>query len=77
MKFAAPSIAALAFALAACSSSKAPASDPMPAAATPAPAQKTVFDTQLKALQKARDVQKTVNQQKADLDKAMKEQGGG
>jgi hypothetical protein len=75
MRFAAISIAALALTLAACSRGKTPEED-VQAAATPAPAQKTVIDTQLKALQKAKDVQKTVNKQKADLDQAMQDQGG-
>ena len=68
-------VAMLAIALAACSKSKAPAE----AEATPAPAPpagKTVFDTQFKALQKAKDVQKTVDQQKADMDKKLKDEGG-
>ena len=75
MKFAL-SIAALALTLAACSSSKAPPEDDAPAAARPAPVQKTVFDTQFRALKKAKGVQKTVNQQKTDLDQALKDQGG-
>jgi hypothetical protein len=75
MRFAAVSTAAFVLILAACSSGKAPEED-VQAAATPAPAQKTVFDTQLKSLQKAKDVQKTVNKQKADLDQAMQDQGG-
>ena len=41
-----------------------------------APATKTVIDTQLKALQKAKDVQKTVDQQKGELDKKAAEEGG-
>ena len=60
-------------ALAACSRDKAPAET---AAAPPPPPQKTVFDTQLKALQKAKDVQKTVDQQKKDFDKQLQDQGG-
>jgi hypothetical protein len=40
------------------------------------PAQKTVLDTQLKALQKAKDVQKTVNQQDDSTRKAVDDQGG-
>jgi hypothetical protein len=65
-------LAALALNLAACSSSKAP-----PESATaPQPQQKTVFDTQLKSLQKAKDVQKTVDQQKEDMDKKLKDEGG-
>jgi hypothetical protein len=62
--------------LGACSQNKQP---PPPAAAVPpaaTPPGKTVFDTQLRALQKAKDVQKTVDQQKADLDKKLDDQGG-
>ena len=57
--------------------SKAPPPPPPTAAAQPAqPPDKTVFDTQLKALQKAKDVQKTVDQQQAAQDKALKDAGG-
>ena len=73
MRAAAP-IIALALLLAACSKHPAPVEAQ---AAPPPPPQKTVFDTQLKALQKAKDVQKTVDQQKKDLDQQMKDQGGG
>lgn len=67
---------AFAVVLAGCSKNKAPAdADAVPS--VPAqPAQKTVFDTQLKSLQKAKDVQKTVDQQKADMDKKLEDQGG-
>ncbi len=70
-------VATLAFALAACSRSKAP--DEAAVQAAPQPAQKTVFDTQFKALDKAKAVQGVVDQQKADTDKKVKEQeeGGG
>jgi hypothetical protein len=65
---------ALALMLAACSRSKAPAeSETTPPAS---PAGKTVFDTQLKSLQKAKDVQKTVDQQKAETDKKLDDAGG-
>jgi hypothetical protein len=37
-------------------------------------AEKTVIDTQLKALQKAKDVQKVVDQQAADQNKQIDEQ---
>jgi hypothetical protein len=74
MKSAALVTAAFALALAACSSSKAPAEAEAPP--PPQPAQKTVFDTQFKALQKAKDVQKTVDQQKAEMDKKLDDQGG-
>jgi PBP1b-binding outer membrane lipoprotein LpoB len=60
-----------AVALAACSEDK-----PPPKVEVAQPPQKTVFDTQLKALQKAKDVQKTVDQQKADQDKKLEEAGG-
>lgn len=68
-------VATFACALAACSGSKAPAE----AAAEPAPqpAQKTVFDTQLKALDKAKAVQGVVDQQKVEADKKLKEEEGG
>ena len=36
----------------------------------------TAADAQFKALQKAKDVQKTVDQQKADLDRKVQEDGG-
>ncbi|HEX5123749.1 MAG TPA: hypothetical protein VFV97_10930 [Rhodanobacteraceae bacterium] len=45
------------------------------AQAAPAP-QKTVIDPQLKALQKAKDVQKTVDDQNQATDKAIDDQGG-
>ena len=60
-------------ALAACSKSKEPVDSEQ--ALAQQPAQKTVFDTQMKALQKAKDVQKTVDQQKNDLDKQLKDTG--
>jgi hypothetical protein len=75
MRIAFATLAALTLALAACSKHK--AEDETAAAAPPPPPQKTVFDTQLKSLQKAKDVQKTVDQQKADLEQAVKDQGGG
>lgn len=58
-------------ALAGCSDDKTP-----PKVEVAQPPQKTVFDTQLKALQKAKDVQKTVDQQKADTDKKLEDAGG-
>ena len=66
--------AGIVLALGACSRGKAPAE--AETAPPPQPAQKTVFDTQLKALQKAKDVQKTVDQQKAETDKKLEEAGG-
>ena len=73
-----PVLAAAAFAaaLGGCSKSRAPAEAETPPPAQAQPAQKTVFDTQLKALQKAKDVQKTVDQKKADLDKKLQDEGG-
>ena len=68
-------IVTLAVTLAACSRSKAPAETA--AEAQPKPAQKTVFDTQLKALDKAKAVQGVVDQQKADAEKRLKDEGGG
>jgi len=64
-------------ALGACSRSKEPAvSETTPPSQ---PAGKTVFDTQLKALDKAKAVQGVVDQQKVDADRKVKEQeeGGG
>jgi hypothetical protein len=73
MKFAVVSTAVLTLALAACSGKD---DDKVVTGPMTAPAQKTVIDTQLKALQKAKDVQKTVDQQKAELDKKVEEGGG-
>ena len=52
--------------------------DPPPprAADKPLPHQPTVFDTQLKALDKAKTVQDTVDKQKRDADKKMEDAGG-
>jgi hypothetical protein len=55
--------------LAACSSDEPPPPRPQ----KPQP---TVFDAQLKALDKAKDVQKTMDQRKVDLDKKLKDEGG-
>jgi hypothetical protein len=60
-------------ALAACSKAKQPDPPPPPA---PAPAGKTVFDPQLKALQKAKDVQKTVDDQNKQQQKQLEDSGG-
>jgi PBP1b-binding outer membrane lipoprotein LpoB len=68
-------VATLAFALAACSRNKAP--EEAAAQAAPQPAQKTVFDTQLKALDKAKAVQGVVDQQKVEADKKVKDEEGG
>ncbi|HZP68270.1 MAG TPA: hypothetical protein VFB32_18345 [Rudaea sp.] len=62
--------------LAACSGANAPPPPSQSQAQTPPPADKTVFDTQLKALQKAKDVQKTVDKQQADADKKLEDAGG-
>jgi hypothetical protein len=59
--------------LAACSDK--PASDTAPAAQAVAPRQKTVFDDQLKALEKAKAVQKQLQEDKEKRDKAMEDQG--
>ena len=75
MKFIAPLTIGLALALAACSSSKPPVQAETAPAAPPPPG-KTVYDAQFKALQKAKDVQKTVDEQKADLDRKVQEDGG-
>ena len=68
-------VATLALALAACSKEPAVSETTPPAQ----PAGKTVFDTQLKALDKAKAVQGVVDQQKVDADRKVKEQeeGGG
>jgi len=72
MKFALYAALVAALSLAACSREKPPPVDQKPAT----PAQQTVFDTQIKALQKAKDVQKTVNQQDDATRKAVDDQGG-
>jgi glucose/arabinose dehydrogenase len=65
-------------ALAACSSgaSNEQAAAAKPAAQAASAPQKTVIDPQLKALQKAKDVQKTVDDLKQATDKAIDDQGG-
>jgi hypothetical protein len=67
-----------ALALAACSSgnSNDQAAADKAAAQTASAPQKTVLDPQLKALQKAKDVQKTVDDQQKAADKAIDDQGG-
>lgn len=62
-------------ALAACSGGGADG-DEAKTAAQATPAQKTVLDAQLKALQKAKDVQKTVDDQAKATDKAIDDNGG-
>lgn len=50
---------------------------PAPAAQPkPAERQKTVIDAQLKALDKAKAVQGTMDQQKKDMDKKLEDAGG-
>lgn len=49
---------------------------PPPAVAAQPDAQKTVIDAQLKALEKAKAVQGTVDQQKKDADKKIEDAGG-
>jgi hypothetical protein len=76
----AASVAALAL-LAACSSAAPDAdearSDPgADAAAQPAKRPATVFDDQLKALDKAKSVEATLQQEQADRDKAIEDAGG-
>lgn len=73
MKAAIVCLAAAALGLAACSRK---AADDRVVGPMTEPAQKTVIDTQLKALQKAKDVQKTVDQQKGELDKKVQDEGG-
>ena len=55
------------------------ASDPPPPAKERAQteAEKTVYDTQFKALQKAKDVQNVVDQQKTASDKQLQDAEGG
>jgi hypothetical protein len=65
-------IAAL-VALSACSSGS---DDASKATAEAAPPPKTVIDPQLKALQKAKDVQKTIDADKQKTDKAIEDSGG-
>ncbi|MBS0584135.1 MAG: hypothetical protein JSS42_13640 [Proteobacteria bacterium] len=76
MRIATLPILALAAISVSCSRSVPP---PAPVAAQPAkPAerQKTVIDAQLKALDKAKAVQDTVDQQKKDMDKKLEDAGG-
>ena len=64
--------------LAACSSgaSNGEAAADKPAAQAASAPQKTVIDPELKALQKAKDVQKTVDDQNDATGKAIDDQGG-
>ena len=74
-------VCASVLALGACSSHSAADADAggakAAAATQPAPArQKTVFDDQLKALDKAKAVEKQLQEDKAKQDKAIEDQGG-
>ena len=60
--------------LAACGGANKPAETA--ASAPPPPPQKTVIDTQLKALEKAKAVQDVVDKQAADTDKKIDDAGG-
>jgi hypothetical protein len=73
MKTATVVLLTIAGALSACK-----ASDPPPAKErAQTEAEKTVYDTQFKALQKAKDVQNVVDQQKATSDKQLQDAEGG
>jgi hypothetical protein len=75
MKIASLLIAASACTVGACSPDKTPA--PQPAAQTaPAAPAPTVLDDQMRAMQKARDVQKTMDQRAPDIDQKLKDAGG-
>ncbi|MGA8279127.1 MAG: hypothetical protein WB784_13205 [Rhodanobacteraceae bacterium] len=70
---------ALLFALTACTdATNGDGANPTTTAAAKKPVahQKTVFDAQLKALDKAHGVQKTLDQDKARTDQAIKDSGG-
>ncbi len=71
-------LASLLLALAACGSSAPPPPDNTKAA-TPAPEQKqkTVFDDQLKAIDKAKSVEKTLQQEKEQHDRTLEQQERG
>jgi cytochrome c biogenesis protein ResB len=61
----------LACALSACSTDA-----PPPPKTAAQPAQQTILDPQLKALQKAKDVQKVMDDRKKTTDKQLDDQGG-
>ena len=63
----------LVLALGACGSSQKPAEQ---VAAPPPPPQKTVLDDQLKAIDRAKAVQDTVDKQAKKADDQLKDQGG-
>lgn len=74
MRIATLSIFVLAVLSVSCSQGTPP---PAPAAQPkPAERQKTVIDAQLKALDKAKAVQGTLDQQKKDMDKKLEDAGG-
>lgn len=76
MKTATACIAVLALALSACGADAPP--PPKAAAAQPAPPlpNSNVFSTDVKALNKAKNVQNVVNDQQKAADKALQDQGG-
>lgn len=76
MKTALVCIAILSLGLTACGADAPP--PPKAAAAQPAPPlpDSNVFSSDVKALQKAKDVQKTVDEQKKQQDQAIEDQGG-
>lgn len=69
-----PASVLLTLLLCACGSDDRPA--PQAAAAPTAPPTKTVVDDQLKAMEKARAVQGTVNDAKENTDEKLKDAGG-
>ncbi|MBS0569115.1 MAG: hypothetical protein JSS28_00760 [Proteobacteria bacterium] len=76
MKITAAALAVLALGLSACGAD----APPPPQAAAAQPAQplpdSNVFSTDVKALQKAKDVQNTVDEQKKAQDQAIQDSGG-
>jgi hypothetical protein len=76
MKIATIALAVVALGLSACGAD----APPPPKAAAAQPAQplpdSNVFSSDVKALQKAKDVQKTVDEQKKEQDKALQDAGG-
>jgi len=71
-----PLIVAAALALGACAGGADDTQAAKPAEAQATPAQKTVLDAQLKAIQKAKDVQKVVDDQAKATEKAVDDSGG-
>ena len=69
-----PASALLTLLLAACGGSDKPAAPQ--AAAPPPPPQKTVFDDQLKAIDKAKAVEGKLEEEKAKTDERVKDAGG-